>query len=291
MPTHFDSGLRRIKEDLPVSSGILSSSLTNPQANYQQNLQIKSRPWKATYIPSSISMCHSIIWYHALCQHQCPDASYSIACHGAFRRGYECTEDRSTLYFSLIGNCVQCKINQLLLRHRVFREWRREDLVSALNHAFQYSDEDGWAIDDNDAEELDMETWVSQFPNLTQRCFAQRAENRETRTSLCSGPAHMPTLVQLSSPHLSCVALVEHTDDYADYEDEEPQPQTGRSWRSMIPLPTRLVRNPQNRTYLAFITDDDMPDREPLLRASKSRKCRRTWRSWIPLPVKKVSGQ
>lgn len=186
---------------------------------------------------------------------------------------------------------MQCKINQLLLRHRVFREWRREDLVSALNHAFQYSDEDGWAIDDNDAEELDMETWVSQFPNLTQRCFAQRAENRETRTSLCSGPAHMPTLVQLSSPHLSCVALVEHTDDYADDEDEEPQPQTGRSWRSMIPLPTRLVRNPQNRTYLAFITDDDMPDREPLLRASKSRKCRRTWRSWIPLPVKKVSGQ
>ncbi|CAP99080.1 hypothetical protein PCH_Pc22g17920 [Penicillium rubens Wisconsin 54-1255] len=201
-------------------------------------------------------MCHSIIWYHALCQHQCPDASYSIACHGAFRRGYECTEDRSTLYFSLVGNCVQCKINQLLLRHRVFREWRREDLVSALNHAFQYSDEDGWAIDDNDAEELDMETWVSQFPNLTQRCFAQRAENRETHD-----------------------------------EDEEPQPQTGRSWRSMIPLPTRLVRNPQNRTYLAFITDDDMPDREPLLRASKSRKCRRTWRSWIPLPVKKVSGQ
>ncbi|OQE28087.1 hypothetical protein PENFLA_c005G02549 [Penicillium flavigenum] len=154
-------------------------------------------------------------------------------------------------------------------------------------------DEDGWTIDDNDAEELDMETWVSQSPNLTQRCFVQRAENRETRTSLCSGPARMPTLVQQSSSHLSCVALVEHADDYADDEDEplqEPQPQTGRSWRSRIPLPTRLVRSPQNRTYLAFITDDDMSDREPLLRASKSRKYRRTWRSWIPLPVK-VSGQ
>lgn len=189
---------------------------------------------------------------------------------------------------------MQCKLNQLLLRHRTIREWRREDLVSALNHAFQYSDEDGLTIDDSDAEELDMETWISQSPSLTQRCFAGRAENRETRTSVRSGPARMPTLVQQPSPHLPCVALVEHADDYADDKDEslqESQPQTGRIWRSRIPLPSRWVRSPQDRSYLGFITDDDMSDREPLLRTSKPKRYRRAWRSWIPLPSMKVSGQ
>ncbi|CAG8891115.1 unnamed protein product [Penicillium egyptiacum] len=291
MPTHFESGLRRIKEDLPVSSVILPSTLSNPQPkSYQKYLRTTSQ----SCILSSIIMCHSIIWYYALCQHQCPDASYSIACHGAFQRGYECTEDRSTCFFSLIGNCVQCRLNQLLLRHCIFREWRREDLSSVLDHAFQYSDEDGWTIDDSDAEELDMETWISQSPSLTLRCFADRAESRETRTSFHTGPARMPTLVEQSSPHLSCVALVENADDYADDEAEtlqEPRPQTNRSRRSRIPLPTSSVRNQQNRTYLAFITDDDTSDTEPLLHTSKPKRYRQTWRSWIPLPVKKVSGQ
>ena len=189
---------------------------------------------------------------------------------------------------------MQCKLNQLRLRHRTFREWRREDLVSALNHAFQYSDEDGWTIDDSDAEELDMETWLSQSEGLTQRCFTQRVENWKTRTSLRSGPARVPTLVQQSSSNLSCVALAEHADNHAGEEGDplqEPQSQTARSWRSKIPLPIRLVRNPQNRTCLAFTNSDGRSDREPLLRTSKLKQCPRTWRSWIPLPVKKASGQ
>lgn len=241
-------------------------------------------------------MCHSIIWYYALCQHQDQDATYLIACHRAYLTGYECTEEQSAWHFSLIGNCLQCKLDQLVLRHSIFREWRREDLLAALNDAFQYSDEDDWTIDDSDAEELEMETLFSQSPSLTSRTFTDRAENRGTRASFHRGPARMPTLVQQSSPHLSCVALVEYANDYADDEEEplqEPQTQTSRSWRSWIPLPTRLVRNQQTPAYLAFITDDNMSGAEPLLGTSKPKKRHRnrTWRSWIPLPVKKVSGQ
>ncbi|CDM27916.1 hypothetical protein DTO013E5_9024 [Penicillium roqueforti] len=242
-------------------------------------------------------MCHSIVWYYALCQHQDPAATRLIMCRRAFIVGYECAEAQNTFFFSIIGNCAQCRLNQLLLRHSVFRDWRREDVLSALNGAFQYSDEDGWNIDDSDADELDMETWIPQSPSLTTRTFAERAENRETNVSFHEGPVRTPTIVYQSSPHLSCVALVEYADDYADDEDvedeplQEPQPQTSRRWRSLIPRPTRLVRNEQNVTYMAFSTDDDMLDTEPFLGTPKPKKYHRTWRSWIPLPVKKLSEQ
>ena len=230
-----------------------------------------------------------------MCQHQDLGASYQIACHRAFRTGNECTEEQhSTIYLSLIGKCLQCKLEQLILRYSVFREWRREDLLAALNDAFRCSNEDGWTIDDSDAEELDIETWVPQSP----RSFADRIENRETRASFHRGPARMPTLVQHSSLHVSSVALVGYTDNYADDEEEyvyeplpEPRPQMRRSSRSWIPLPTRLVRNQQNPTYLAFISDDDVSDTESLLGTSRPKEDPPTWRSWIPLPVKKVSGQ
>ncbi|KAJ5214436.1 hypothetical protein N7449_001605 [Penicillium cf. viridicatum] len=238
-------------------------------------------------------MCHSIIYYYALCRHLDQGATHQIACHSAFITGYECTEEpQSTSFFSLIGNCLQCKLNHLMLRQSVYREWRREDLLEALNDAFQYSDDDDWTTDDSDAEELDMETLFSQSPT-------DRAENRETRASFHSGPARMPTIMQQSSPHLSFAALVEHADDYADDEEEyvcedslqEPQPRVHRSWRSWIPLPTRLERNQQAPSYMALVTDDYMGDTEFLFLATKPKEYRRTWRSWIPLPAKKVSGQ
>lgn len=287
-----DSGLRSIKEDLPISSHILiPSTLTNPPANSNQQYLQKITQ---NYILSSVIMCHSIIWYYALCQHQDQDASYQIACHKVYITNNECTEEQhSTLYFSLIGKCLECKLEQLVLRQSVFREWRREDLLAALNDAFRYSNEDGWTIDDSDAEELDMETWVSQSPGS----FADRVENRETRASFHKGPARMPSVVQQASIHVSSVALVGYTDDYADDEEyvyepsQEPRPQMRRRWRSWIPLPTRLVRNQQTPAYRAFITDDDMSDTESLLGTSKAKEDRRTWRSWIPLPVKKVSEQ
>ena len=186
-----------------------------------------------------------------------------------------------------------------MLRQSAYREWRREDLLEALNDAFQYSDEDDWTIDDSDAEELDMETLFSQSPTLTRRNPTDQAENQETRASFHSGPARTPTIVEQSSPHLSSVALVEHVDDYSDddeqyvYEDsvEEPRPRGRRSWRSWIPLPTRFVRNQQNPSYMAFVTDDYMGDTESLLGASKPKEYSRAWRSWIPVPAKKVSGQ
>lgn len=183
-----------------------------------------------------------------------------------------------------------------MLRQSTYREWRREDLLDALNDAFQYSEDDGWTTDDSDAEELDMETLFSQSPALARRNPTDRDENRETHMSFHSGPARTPTIVEQSSPHLSSVALVEHVDDYSDdeeyvYEDSlsAPQPRARRSWRSWIPIPTRFVRNQQNPSYMAFVTDDHMVDTEALLGASKP-KDHRTWRSWIPLPTKKVSG-
>ncbi|KGO68462.1 hypothetical protein PITC_070870 [Penicillium italicum] len=245
-------------------------------------------------------MCHSIVWYYALCQHQDQDASYQMACHKFYLTSNECTEEQhSTLYFSLMGSCPQCKLEQLILRQSALREWRREDILAALNHAFRYSNEDGWTIDDSDAEELDMGTLVSQSP----RSFAHQVENRETRASFHRGPARMPTVVQQSSLHVSSVALVDYADDYSDddadddeeyvYEEslQEPRRQMPRKWRSLIPLPTGLVRNQQTPEYLAYITADDMSDTESLLDTSMPKEDHRTWRSLIPLPVKKVSGQ
>lgn len=245
-------------------------------------------------------MCHSIIYYYALCRHLDQDSTHQIACHNAFITGYECTEEpQRTSYISLIGNCLQCKLNHLMLRQSAYREWRREDLLEALNDAFQYSDDDGWTTEDSDAEELDMETLLSQSPALTRRTPTDGDENRETHASFHSGPARTPTIVEQSSPHVSSVALVEHVDDYSDdgeeyvYGDsiEEPRPRARRSWRSWIPLPTRFVRNQENPSYMAFVTDDYMGDTESLLCASKPKEDRRTWRSWIPLPAKKGSGQ
>lgn len=199
-------------------------------------------------------MCHSIIYYYALCRHLDQDTTHQIACHNAFITGYKCTEEpQTTSYFSVIGNCLQCKLNHLMLRHSTFREWRREDLLEALNDAYQYSDEDDWTTDDSDAEELDMETLFSQSPALIRRNPTDRDENEETRASFHGGPARTPDIVQQSSPHLSSVALVEHTDDDEDDGDEyvygdsvqppQPRSRVHRSWRSWIPLPSRLMRN------------------------------------------------
>ncbi|CAI7564405.1 unnamed protein product [Penicillium glandicola] len=188
-------------------------------------------------------MCHSITWYYALCQHPDPEAASLIACHRAFQTGYECTEEhQKTTQFPLIGSCLTCKLDKLMQRQSISREWRRGNLSSALNDAFQYTDGDSWTIDDSEAEELDMETLTSQSPSSS----TSRVENRETRASFHRGPARTPTIVQPSSPHVSSVALVEYADDFADDEDEansqpvqEPQTRSSRTWRSWIPLPTR----------------------------------------------------
>ncbi|KAJ5150710.1 uncharacterized protein N7500_010899 [Penicillium coprophilum] len=238
-------------------------------------------------------MCHSVTWYFAICQHQDPDATSLIACHEAYKKGYECTEEhQGTTPLPLEGSCLQCRLDRLMLRRSTFRELRRQGRWSAICDALQYNDEDNWSISESDAEELEMETRNSQSPSLT-----RRAESQETRASFHMGPC-IPTLMQSSSPHLPHVPVVEYADDSAGHEEQsrfEPlqddlQRQTKRSWRSRIPLPTRPVHNQQNRTYLAFIADDNISVIEPLLRTSKMKRDHRTWRSWIPLPVRKLSG-
>ncbi|KAJ5445161.1 hypothetical protein N7491_001243 [Penicillium cf. griseofulvum] len=229
-----------------------------------------------------------------MCQHQAPDATSLIACHKAFKKGYECTEEHQSITpLPLSGSCLQCKLRQQMLHQSIFRESQRQRRWSAICQAFQYKDEDACSIDDSDAEELDVQTRISQSPSST-----RRAENRETSASFHRGPSRRPTIAQPSSPHLSHLAVVEDANNYAgDEEDsnskplQDPRPQTNRSWRSRIPLPTRVVRNQQNRTYLALITDDNILDTEPLLRSCKPKKYHRTWRSWIPLPVGKLSGK
>ncbi|KAJ5811073.1 hypothetical protein N7447_010589 [Penicillium robsamsonii] len=192
-------------------------------------------------------MCHSVTWYFAMCQHQDPDATSLIACHEAFKKGYTCTEEHQiTTPFPLEGSCLQCRLDQLMRRQHISRGLRTQRRWSAICEAFQYSDEDGRSISDSDAEELDMQTRISQSPGLS-----RRAENRETRASFHRGPSRIPTLVQPSPPHLSHVAVAEYADDYTGHEEESspeplqghPQPQTNRSWWSRIPVPTRSVRN------------------------------------------------
>ncbi|KAJ5963518.1 uncharacterized protein N7479_003394 [Penicillium vulpinum] len=227
-------------------------------------------------------MCHSVTWYFAMCQHPDPGSTSLIACNKSFKQGYECTgEHRTVTPFPLEGSCLQCRFDQLIRRLSIFRELRRQRRWSEICDALQYSDEDDSSIDGSEAEEPDMETQVSQSPSLT-----SRAENRETRASFHPGPTRIPVLVQPSSSHLPSAALVEYADDSADNEDEreseplqEPQPQTSRAWCSRIPRPTRLVRNQQHRTYLAFIADDNMLDIEPLIGTSKQKENPRTWRS------------
>ncbi|OQE36036.1 hypothetical protein PENCOP_c012G07700 [Penicillium coprophilum] len=171
-------------------------------------------------------MCHSVTWYFAMCQHQDPDATSLIACHEAYKKGYECTEGyQSTTPLPLEGSCLQCRLDRLMLRRSTFRELRRKGRWSAICHVLQYNDEDSWSISESDAEELDMETRNSQSPSLT-----RRAESQETRASF-----HM----------------VGYTDDSARHEEQSKsehlqdglQRQTKRSWRSRIPVPTRSVHD------------------------------------------------
>ncbi|KXG52511.1 uncharacterized protein PGRI_087950 [Penicillium griseofulvum] len=226
-----------------------------------------------------------------MCQHQAPDATSLIACLQAFKNGYECTEENLSITpLPLAGTCRQCILRQQMLRQSMSHELQRQRRWSAVCQEFQYNEEDNCSIDDSDAEELDVQTRIAQSTSS-----ASRAENRKTSASFHRGPSRMPTIVQPSSPHLSHVAVVEDAHNHAgDEEDsnakplQDPLPQMNRSWHSRIPLPTRVVRTQQNRTYQALITDDNMSDTEPLLRSRKP-KYHRTWRSRIPLHVGKLS--
>ncbi|KAJ5502178.1 hypothetical protein N7463_005052 [Penicillium fimorum] len=217
-------------------------------------------------------MCHLVTWYFAMCQHQDQDATSLIACHEAFKKGYDCTKEHQiTTHFPLEGSCLQCRLDQLMRRQSISRELRIQRRWSAICEAFQYSDEDGWSISDSDAEGLDMQTRISQSSS-----FTRRAENRETRASFHRVPSRIPILVQPPSPHLSHVAVVEYADDYAGHKEESsPEPLQG---------PPSLRRTEAGGLGFQFLLD-------PLLRTSKSKRYHRTWRSWIPLPVRKVLGQ
>ncbi|KAJ6031191.1 hypothetical protein N7540_001923 [Penicillium herquei] len=55
-------------------------------------------------------MCHSIVWYYALCQHLEEAQSLIIACDSATVTGYDCLPiDQPILSLPLSGTCYPCK--------------------------------------------------------------------------------------------------------------------------------------------------------------------------------------
>ncbi|KAJ5725798.1 uncharacterized protein N7483_007155 [Penicillium malachiteum] len=55
-------------------------------------------------------MCHSIVWYYALCQHLDEAQSLIIACDRATTTGYDCLPtDQPTLSLPISGACYPCK--------------------------------------------------------------------------------------------------------------------------------------------------------------------------------------
>jgi hypothetical protein len=233
-------------------------------------------------------MCHTISWYYGRCQHPDPEATSIIVCRKAFLKGYECIEEhQEKIPFSLKGRCLKCKLDALMHRQSIIRNWKRQRYWAAMNGAFRYH-EDNWSVDESEDEESDLETPVAQSPNLPRRSPTEPSRNG---VSFHKDPACKPTLVQPAMPYSFCSALVEYADEEED-SDIEPLVQDSlgkksRTWRSWIPLPSRLLGGRQSPSFSELVSDDDMSDAEPLLGTSGSRKCS-SRQSRIPLPISMV---
>ncbi|KAJ5787258.1 hypothetical protein N7457_002248 [Penicillium paradoxum] len=147
---------------------------------------------------------------------------------------------------------------------------------------------------ESDDEASDMEPSVPQSPSIDGKAPTDLAENRLFHKGL----ARKSSLVQPASSPCSCNALVEDADneEYSDDEyayeplTQESEASERRSYRSWLPLPTRLLEYEQIPSYVQLVSDDEMSDTEPLLETSEPKK-HTVSRSWIPIPAKKVIGR
>lgn len=237
-----------------------------------------------------------IIWYYARCVHIDPESSYFITCDQAFQRGYECTdENESQIFVPCIGRCLDCKVKALALRQSILRK-RHSDQVAAMNLALQF-DEGNWIADESEDEAPDTETVMSQSPRLTRTTATDRVGNRAI---FHGGPAQTPTLVQPEMSHYPCSASIEYAgddnddcggdeEDYgSEHMEQESQGRKIQTWRSWIPIPSRLIRGRPTASLRKLVSDKDISDAEPLLATSKSKK---KAFSRIPRPVMRTSEQ
>ncbi|KAJ5542141.1 hypothetical protein N7461_008144 [Penicillium sp. DV-2018c] len=226
-------------------------------------------------------MCHSVSWYYGRCQHPDPEAASTIWCKNAWRKGYECIGEHLKEYpLVLKGYCLGCKLNALKLRQSIIRSWKRRFYRPAMNGAFRYHQRD-WTVDDSEDEEYATETPAAHSPDLSRRSPTEQSEDG---VSFYNAPASQPTLVQPTSPHSSCSALVEYADEEEDSDLElavQNVPGEGiQTCRSRIPLPSTLLWGRQSPSFSELVSDDDMSDTQPLLGTPGPCK----GRSRLPLP-------
>ncbi|KAJ5143991.1 uncharacterized protein N7515_002778 [Penicillium bovifimosum] len=236
-------------------------------------------------------MCHAITWYYGRCQHPDPEATSIIACKKALLEGYDCIDEyQEEIPFALKGYCLKCKLDALTLRQSIIRNWKRQRYWAAMNGTYRYHRGDCTA-DESDDEEYAAETPAVQSPDLSRR--SPTGSSRDS-VSFYNDPACKPTLVQPAMPYSSCSALVEYSDDEEDSDVEslpslvqDPPGKKSQTWRSWLPLPSRLLRGRQSPSFSELISDDDMSDAEPLLGTSGPRENT----SRLPLPSRLMRGR
>lgn len=94
-------------------------------------------------------MCHAIVWYHALCQHQDQSQTSTIPCLYATATGYDCLPHyQPILDIPLSGECYNCKGE---------RKWQQMQQKNADKPLPVIADAD---MDENaefDVDEIDLE--------------------------------------------------------------------------------------------------------------------------------------
>ncbi|KAJ5556504.1 hypothetical protein N7494_000419 [Penicillium frequentans] len=101
-------------------------------------------------------MCHAIVWYHALCQHQDQSQTSTIPCFYATATGYDCLPHyQPILDIPLSGECYNCKGE---------RKWQQMQRKNADKPLPVTADADMDEIANFDVDEIDLECH-SQTPN------------------------------------------------------------------------------------------------------------------------------
>lgn len=109
---------------------------------------------------------------------------------------------------------------------------------AALDAAFEIEEEE-WYSDSEGMTESEIDLNMPPGCAGTRSSPADAAGKTDNRMVHHRGPARRARLVIPSTPIISHCAIVETEEE--DDDDEEPAPR-GISWRSWIPLPTRLLR-------------------------------------------------
>ncbi|KAJ5081553.1 hypothetical protein NUU61_009817 [Penicillium alfredii] len=152
-------------------------------------------------------MCHSIIWYHALCLHPHPLSSSLVFCPGAMIYGQDCLPFQDVIYLPMVGRCHSCKDQkrrcQAIKRKRQIEnewldaelngefwehEWER-DHVSVQSQGFEEPEAYHGLGIDFACPEVDIEL-ESTVASPVMECSGQRSQHQDSPTMMSPDP-HM----------------------------------------------------------------------------------------------------